>query len=462
MAGSTRWCLSGTRLDGAPDATNRLYRNKRDGTFEDITERAGVRRTAWSSSVCAGDYDNDGWIDLFVTAYGQNLLYRNREGRFEDVTAAAGLATTGVRWGSGCSFVDLDRDGRLDLFVANYLKFDRESVPEPGTGPNCLWKGIPVNCGPKGLPTDTNLLYHNDGNGRFSDISERSGIARVTGRYSMTAVGADLTDDGWPDIYVASDSTAAILYRNNRDGTFTDIAVESGTAYSEHGSPQAGMGVAVGDYNGDGRLDLAKTHFSDDIPALYRNLGKGLFEDAAVAAGLHVQNRYVQWGTALADFDNDGLADLFYVTGHVYPEIERAAGMEGQYPHKGPRILFRNAGNSRFADVSQRRWARPDHAALEPRRRVRRFRQRRRRRRAGDEHERAAIAPAQRFTKRGQLDRGGTRGPCIESRCNRLDGDRDSWRPQASASRIESIELLLARRSASALRPRRGHARRRH
>ena len=344
--------LGGTRLDGAPDATNRLYRNKRDGTFEDITERAGMRRTAWSSSVCAGDYDNDGWIDLFVTAYGQNVLYRNREGRFEDVTAAAGLATTGVRWGSGCSFVDLDRDGRLDLFVANYLKFDLESVPEPGAGPNCLWKGVPVNCGPKGLPTDTNLLYHNDGNGRFSDISERSGIARVTGRYSMTAIGADLTDDGWPDIYVASDSTAAILYRNNRDGTFTDIAVESGTAYSEHGSPQAGMGVAVGDYNGDGRLDLAKTHFSDDIPALYRNLGKGVFEDAAVAAGLHVQNRYVQWGTALADFDNDGLADLFYVTGHVYPEIERAAGMEGQYPHKGPRILFRNAGNSRFADVS--------------------------------------------------------------------------------------------------------------
>jgi hypothetical protein len=346
--------LSGTRLEGHADATNRLYRNKHDGTFEDITDRAGLRRSGWSSSVCAGDYDNDGWIDLFVTAYGRNVLYRNRgQGRFEDATAMAGVGTPSVRWGSGCSFIDIDRDGRLDLFVANYLRFDLKTAPEPGTGPNCLWKGVPVNCGPKGLPTDTNLLYHNDGNGTFSDVSERSGIARVTGRYSMTAVAADLTDDGWPDIYVASDSTAAILYRNNRDGTFTDIAVESGTAYSEHGSPQAGMGVAVGDYNGDGRLDLAKTHFSDDIPALYRNLGKGLFEDAAVAAGLHVQNRYVQWGTALADFDNDGLADLFYVTGHVYPEIERAAGMEGQYPHNGPRILFRNAGNGRFEDVSR-------------------------------------------------------------------------------------------------------------
>ena len=311
-----------------------------------------MRRTAWSSSVCAGDYDNDGWIDLFVTAYGQNVLYRNREGRFEDVTAAAGLRPQ-VCGGAlaARSSISIATGGSISSSPTISSSTSRRA-PEPGTGPNCLWKGIPVNCGPKGLPTDTNLLYHNDGNGRFSDISERSGIARVTGRYSMTAVAADLTDDGWPDIYVASDSTAAILYRNNRDGTFTDIAVESGTAYSEHGSPQAGMGVAVGDYNGDGRLDLAKTHFSDDIPALYRNLGKGLFEDAAVAAGLHVQNRYVQWGTALADFDNDGLADLFYVTGHVYPEIERAAGMEGQYPHKGPRILFRNAGNGRFEDVS--------------------------------------------------------------------------------------------------------------
>ena len=330
--------------------TNRLYRNKHDGTFEDVTDRAGLRRTGWASGVCAGDYDNDGWLDLFVTYYGQNVLYRNRgDGRFEDATAAAGLATKTVRWGSGCTFVDIDRDGRLDLFVANYLRFDLQTAPEPGSGVNCTWKGLPVNCGPSGLPTDTNLLYHNEGNGTFADISERSGIARVTGRYSMTAIAVDLTADDWPDIYVASDSTAAILYRNNRDGTFTDIGVPSGTAYSEQGSPQAGMGVAVGDYNDDGLLDLAKTHFSDDIPALYRNLGKGLFEDAAVAAGLNVQNRFVQWGAGLADFDNDGFTDLLYVTGHVYPEIERSLA---QYPHRGPRVLFRNRNGARFDDVS--------------------------------------------------------------------------------------------------------------
>jgi enediyne biosynthesis protein E4 len=353
VLGGTR-LAEGARLDAsytpADAPTNRLYRNTRDGRFEDVTDRAGLRRTSWSSSVCAGDYDNDGWIDLFVTSYGQNVLYRNRgDGRFTDATAAASLSTTATRWGSGCTFIDIDRDGRLDLFVANYLKFDLQTAPEPGSGINCTWKGLPVNCGPKGLSTDTNLLYRNEGNRKFVDVSEPSGISRVTGRYSMTALAVDLTDDGWTDIYVAADSTAAILYRNNHDGTFTDIAVESGTAYSEHGSPQAGMGVAAGDYNNDGRIDLAKTHFSDDIPALYRNLGKGLFEDSAVAAGLHVQNRYVQWGAGLADFDNDGFTDLMCVTGHVYPEIERSLE---QYPHRGPRVLFRNRGDGRYEDVS--------------------------------------------------------------------------------------------------------------
>ena len=254
-----------------------------------------------------------------------------------------------ARWGSGCSFLDYDRDGDLDLFVANYLRFDIATAAEPGQGANCVWKGVPVNCGPKGLPTDTNLLYRNNGNGTFSDVSAASRIASVTGRYPMTALAADLDDDGWTDIYVASDSTAAIHYRNNRDGTFTDVALQSGTAFSEQGNPQAGMGAALGDVNSDGRLDLLKTHFADDIPALYQALGRGLFEDVAVPAGLNVQNRHVEWGAGLPDLDNDGRADVMYVTGHVYPEVERVLP---QYPHRGPRVVFRNLGGGRFADVT--------------------------------------------------------------------------------------------------------------
>ena len=352
--------LSGTQLektgrrdvvwpaDAAP--RSRLYRNRRDGTFEDVTERAGIGRIGWASSVCAGDYDNDGWIDLYVTYYGRNVLYRNSgKGRFEDVTTAAGLETSGVRWGSGCSFIDYDRDGDLDLFVANYLRFDLASAPEPGQGANCSWKGIPVNCGPKGLPTDTNLFYRNRGDGTFEDVSDASGVSKVTGRYPMTAIAADLDLDGWTDLYVASDSTAAILYRNNRDSTFTDVAIQSGAAFNDQGNPQAGMGAAIADMNGDGLLDLLKTHFADDIPALYRNLGRGMFEDIATLAGLAVQNRHVEWGAGMPDLDNDGLADILYVTGNVYPEVERALP---QYPYRGPRIVFRNLGNARFGDVS--------------------------------------------------------------------------------------------------------------
>ena len=352
--------LSGTRLDPRarrevdwPEGSgphSRLYRNRRDGTFEDVSARAGLRKVGWASSVCAGDYDNDGWIDLFVTYFGENVLYRNRAGeRFEDVTAAAGVAAAGPRWGSGCSFLDGDRDGDLDLFVANYLRFDLAAAPEPGQGANCVWKGIPVNCGPKGLPTETNLLYRNRGDGTFEDVSKPSGIAAVTGRYSMTAVGADLDEDGWPDVYVASDSTAAILYRNNRDGSFTDVALQRGAAFNAEGSPQAGMGAAIADVNNDGRLDLLKTHFADDIPALYLSLGRGLFEDVAMSSGLAVRNQHVQWGAGMPDLDNDGLADVLYVTGHVYPEVERQLP---QYPYRGPRVVFRNHGGGRFTDVT--------------------------------------------------------------------------------------------------------------
>jgi hypothetical protein len=327
----------------------RLYRNAR-GRFADISASSGLDRVGWASSVCAGDADGDGRVDLFITYFGRNVLYRNLGGgRFEDVTARAGLVAGRDRWGSGCSLLDIDRDGDLDLFVANYLALDLATAPEPGAGPNCSWKGLAVNCGPKGLPTDTNLLYRNDGGGRFTDVSAASGISRVTGRYPMTAAAADYDGDGWVDIYVAADSTAAILYRNNRDGTFTDVALASGAAYSEMGSPQAGMGLALGDVDADGALDIVKTHFADDIPALYRSRGRGLFEDVATQAGLGAQNRFVQWGAGLPDLDNDGWMDLFYVTGNVYPEIEAALP---QYPHRSPRIVFRNTGAGRFVDVT--------------------------------------------------------------------------------------------------------------
>ena len=327
----------------------RLYRNQR-GRFVDATATSGLDRIGWASSVCAGDADGDGRVDLFITSFGRNVLYRNLgQGRFADVTATAGLEAGRDRWGSGCSLLDIDRDGDLDLFVANYLSLDLATAPEPGQGANCSWKGLPVNCGPKGLTTDTNLLYRNNGNGTFTDVSAASGIARVTGRYSMTAAAADLDGDGWVDIYVAADSTAAILYRNNHDGTFTDVALPSGAAYDQMGSPQAGMGLALGDVDADGALDILKTHFADDIPALYRNRGRGLFEDVATQAGLAVQNRFVEWGAGLPDLDNDGWMDVFYVTGNVYPEIEAQLP---QYPHRSPRIVFQNTGSGRFVDVS--------------------------------------------------------------------------------------------------------------
>ena len=344
--------LNGTRLEGFPrgkEPTNRLYRNNRNGTFSDVTQRAGLRREGWASAVCVGDYDNDGFEDLFITYWGQNVLYHNTgDATFTDVTRKAGLASTGTRWGSGCTFVDYDRDGRLDLFVANYLKFDLASAPEPGKGANCTWKGVPVNCGPKGLPTDTNLLYHNNGDGTFADVSEASGVARVRGRYSMTATTTDFNSDGWTDIYVACDTTASTLYRNNTDGTFTDVALEAGCAYNEDGNAQAGMGVAVGDYNGDALMDIFKTHFSDDLPALYRNSGRGFFEDASRAAGFE-HTRYVEWGTGFADFDNDGWPDIMIATGNVYPEVER---LFKEYPHRSPRLVYQNLGNGRFKDVS--------------------------------------------------------------------------------------------------------------
>jgi hypothetical protein len=342
--------LGGTRLAGAPPgATNRLYRNNRDGTFTDVTAKAGLLRTGWASAVTIGDYNNDGWEDVFITSYGQNVLYRNNgDGTFTDVTKEAGLSHPGVKYGSGCTWVDYDRDGRLDLFVANYLNTTLEKLPKPGQNRDCNWKGVPVNCGPRGLPPGSVQLFRNNGDGTFTDVSEKSGVSAATGGYPMTAVAADLDNDGWPDIYVACDSRPSFLFRNNHDGTFREEGLERGAALSEDGLEQAGMGVGVGDYNLDGSLDLFKTHFADDTNVLYRNDGKGHFDDLTVRAGLAVETRYVGWGAGMVDLDNDGLPDLFAVTGSVYPEIERKLP---NYPFKTPRLIFRSLGDGRFEEL---------------------------------------------------------------------------------------------------------------
>jgi hypothetical protein len=342
--------LNGTRLEGAPPGTtNRLYKNNRDGTFTDVTERAGLVRTGWASAVTVGDYDNDGFDDLFITGYGQNVLYHNNgDGTFTDVTGKAGLLQDAVRYASGCTWLDYDRDGRLDLFVAYYLDTTLEKLPRPGASADCRWKGVPVNCGPRGLPTGFVRLFHNNGDGTFTDVSRQSGVAAASGSYPMTTVAADFDNDGWPDIYVACDSTPSWLFRNQHDGTFRQEGLERGAALSEDGLEQAGMGIAVGDYDLDGSLDLFKTHFSDDTNVLYRNDGNGYFDDVTIRAGLGVETRYVGWGAGMVDLDNDGLPDLFLVTGSVYPEVESKLPA---YPYRTPRLVFRNLGDGRFEEL---------------------------------------------------------------------------------------------------------------
>jgi len=341
--------LNGTRLEGdPPGTTNRLYKNNRDGTFTDVTAKSGLQHAGWASAVTVGDYDNDGFDDLFITYYGHNVLYHNNgNGTFSDVTEKAGLAQ-GVRYGSGCTWLDYDRDGRLDLFFASYLNTTLEKLPKPGENPDCTWKGVAVNCGPRGLPPGSVQLFHNDGNGKFTDVSKASGVASAAGSYPMTAVAADYDNDGWPDIYVACDSTPSWLFRNQHDGSFREEALERGVALSEDGMEQAGMGVGVGDYDLDGNLDIFKTNFADDTNVLYRNDGKGNFDDMTIRSGLGVETRYIGWGAGIVDLDNDGLPDLFAVTGSVYPEVEKKLP---SYPFKTPRLVFRSLGDGRFEEL---------------------------------------------------------------------------------------------------------------
>jgi len=348
------YLTNGTRLDEkwppGKSPTSQLFKNNRDGTFTNTTEKSGLARTGWQTGVCVGDYDNDGWDDLFCCFWGHNILFHNNgDGTFRDVTRNSGLYNEQVHWGAGCTFLDYDRDGHLDLFVCNYVKFDVAQAAASANAAACQWKGIPVMCGPRGLTGDTNLLYHNNGDGTFVDISEKAGILKPGPRFSITAVSYDFDNDGWPDIYVAVDSEPSILFHNNHDGTFTDIGVVAGCAYSEAGHEQAGMGVAVADYDCDGWLDIFKTNFADDTCNLYHNNGDGTFSDLTFPSGIGVNSRFVGWGCGFLDYDNDGWSDLMQINGHVYPEI---AGHDVGQTYKNPRIVYRNMGNGQFKDVS--------------------------------------------------------------------------------------------------------------
>src|SRR5437667_1367540 len=344
--------VNGTTLTGFPAEsapTNHLYHNNHDGTFTDVTASAGLSATDWGQGVCVGDYDNDGWEDLYVTYYGKNRLYHNNHRLFEDVTEEKHVGGDAHGWSTGCAFTDYDRDGLLDLFVAQYARFDLRTAPLPGAGPFCLWKGIAVFCGPRGLPGGKNMLFHNVGNGRFQDVSAAAYIDHTAGHYCFTASALDYDEDGWPDIYVACDSAPSILYHNNRDGTFTDVAAMAGVAYNEEGRAQAGMGVAIDDYDCDGHLDIFRTNFSEDTATLYHNNGDGSFSEATYPSGLGVNTRYLGWGTAFIDFDDDGWPDLILANGHVYPEVDQ---LNLDVTYKEPRVLYRNNANGTFSDVS--------------------------------------------------------------------------------------------------------------
>ena len=341
------------KATGSSRPTSRLFKNLGGMRFQDVTEKAGLTHEGWGQGVCVGDYDNDGHEDLFVTYYGHNVLYHNDgHGHFTDVTAAAGLPTQGTRWSTGCSFVDYDRDGKLDIAVANYVAFDPKTAPLPGGNAVCQFKGLPVVCGPRGLAGGTNILYHNMGAGVFKDVSAASHFDRPSGHYCYSVITGDYDGDGWPDVFLACDSTPNILLHNNHDGTFQDVAISSGTAFNDNGEEQGSMGADAGDYAHTGRQNLVVTTFDDDVPALFLNQGKGSFDDVYLQAGLGRRTHQVGWGVAFVDLDNSGWLDIFMVNGHVYPNVD---SLHRESNYKQQKYLYLNLGhNGRFADVTER------------------------------------------------------------------------------------------------------------
>lgn len=343
--------VNGTTVDGkgaGQDATSHLYRNLGGLRFDDVTRKAGLARTGWGQGACAADYDNDGRPDLFVTYYGRSVLYHNEgNGAFRDVTKEAGLWNTRARWDTGCSFFDYDLDGKLDLVITSYAEFDLARAPAPGSSEYCRWKGMAVMCGPRGLPHGRVYLFHNTEKG-FQDVSASSGVGKATGCYGFTALASDFDNDGYPDVYVACDSTPSLLLHNRGNGTFEEAGIASGVGLNDDGQEQAGMGVAVADYDEDGYADIVKTNFSDDIPNLYHNNRDGTFTDRVYSAGLGARTQYLGWGVQFLDVDHDGLKDLLLVNGHVYPEVDRS-GLTVRF--KQPRLLYWNVGG-KFKDIS--------------------------------------------------------------------------------------------------------------
>ena len=336
--GSTFQLLDDPKL---PRTMSRLFRNNRDGTFTDVTRQSGLINTGWGQGVAAADYDNDGYVDVFITNFGTNALFHNNgDGTFTNVTHEAGVE--GGNWSSGCAWGDFDGDGRLDLYVARYVDFDRAIIPPPGEAKYCLYRGVPVCCGPLGLTGLPDLYYHNEGNGKFREVSNDVGIRDSDKAFGLGAATLDFDNDGFLDIYVANDSEPNFLWRNKGNGTFEEVAMEAGCAVTADGRPQSSMGVAVGDYNNDGWMDIYTTSFSEDYNTLYRN-SKGVFDDVTFEAGLGTDFSKLTLGTGFLDFDNDGWLDLFLANGHLYPQAEMAGNSYFQHNH-----LWHNLRNGRF------------------------------------------------------------------------------------------------------------------